>query len=137
MSKSFVSIVTGGDSKYKKALSAAWIELSKLDAKADVIARRRAQLQQTISTLQTLTNVSEQEERSLTDSIRIIVKAASGYVSAADVMNAAYAMGAKFSGKDPRASVITILGRLVKEGELEREPGTIKVRFRAKPRTQN
>jgi hypothetical protein len=41
-------------------------------------------------------------------------------------------MGATFSGKNPKASIITILGRLAKDGELERERGTIKVRFRSK-----
>lgn len=118
--------------EYTKALSAAEKELARLNAEAEGIAQRRAQLQQTISTLKTLTNGSDQEERTLTDAIRIIVKAADGYISAANVLKAAYSMGAKFSGKNPKASIITILGRLVKDGELERERGTIKVRFRSK-----
>jgi hypothetical protein len=121
-----------GTGEYRKALSVAENELSRLDAEADVIAQRRAQLQQTISTLKTLTNVSEEGERTLTDAIRIIVKAANGYISAADVLKSAYSMGAKFSGKNPKASIITILGRLVRDGELERERGTIKVRFCSK-----
>jgi hypothetical protein len=121
-----------GSGEYKKALSVAEKELSKLNAEADVIAQRRAQLQQTISTLKTLTNVSEQGERTLTDAIRIIVKAANGYISAGEVLKSSYSMGAKFSGKNPKASIITILGRLVREGELEREPGKIRVRFRSK-----
>jgi hypothetical protein len=125
-----------GSGEYKKALSAAEHELEQLDTKAEVIAQRRAQLQQTISTLKTLMNVSEQEERTLTGTIRILVKAANGYISAAEVLKGVHAMGARFSGKNPSASVITILGRLVKEGELEREPGTIKVRFRSKPQAQ-
>ena len=121
-----------GTGEYKKALSVAEKELSKLNAEADVIAQRRAQLQQTISTLKTLTNVSEEGERTLTDAIRIIVKAANGYISAGEVLKSAYSMGAKFSGKNPKASIITILGRLVRDGELEREPGKIRVRFRSK-----
>jgi hypothetical protein len=121
-----------GSGEYKKALSVAEKELSKLNAEADVIAQRRAQLQQTISTLKTLTNVSEEGERTLTDAIRIIVKAANGYISAGEVLKSSYSMGAKFSGKNPKASIITILGRLVREGELEREPGKIRVRFRSK-----
>jgi hypothetical protein len=121
-----------GTGEYKKALSVAEKELSKLNAEADVIAQRRAQLQQTISTLKTLTNVSEEGERTLTDAIRIIVKAANGYISAGEVLKSSYSMGAKFSGKNPKASIITILGRLVREGELEREPGKIRVRFRSK-----
>jgi regulator of protease activity HflC (stomatin/prohibitin superfamily) len=123
-----------GSDEYTKALSVAEKELARLNAEAEAIAQRRAQLQQTISTLKTLTNGSEQEERTLTDAIRIIVKAADGYISAANVLKSAYAMGAKFSGKNPKASIITILGRLVKDGELERERGTIKVRFRSKTR---
>ena len=121
-----------GTGDYRKALSVAEKELSRLSAEADAIAQRRAQLQQTISTLKTLTNVSEEGERTLTDVIRIIVKAANGYISAADVLKSAYSMGATFSGKNPKASIITILGRLVKNGELETEPGKIKVRFRSK-----
>jgi hypothetical protein len=121
-----------GNGEYSKALTVAEKELSRLNAEAEVIAQRRAQLQQTISTLRTLTNVSEESERTLTDSIRIVVKAADGYVSAAHVLKAACSMGAKFSGKNPKASIITILGRLVKDGELERERGTIKARFRSK-----
>ena len=100
-------------SEYTKALSVAEKELARLNAEAEAIAQRRAQLQQTISTLKTLTNGSEQEQRTLTDAIRIIVKAADGYISAASVLKSAYSMGAKFSGKNPKASVITILGRLV------------------------
>jgi hypothetical protein len=120
--------------EYTKALSVAEKELARLNAEAEAIAQRRAQLQQTISTLKTLTNGSEQEERTLTDAIRIIVKAADGYISAAEVLKSAYSMGAKLSGKNPKASIVTILGRLVRDGELERERGTIKVRFRSKYR---
>jgi hypothetical protein len=53
-------------------------------------------------------------------------------ISAASVLKAAHSMGVKFSGKNPKASIITILGRLVRDGELERERGTIKVRFRSR-----
>jgi Ca2+-binding EF-hand superfamily protein len=123
-----------GTGEYKKALSVAEKELSRLNVEADAIAQRQAQLQQTISTLKTLTNVSEEGTRTLTDAIRIIVKAADGYIGAGEVLKSAYSMGAKFSGKNPKASIITILARLVKDGELERERGTIKVRFRAKAR---
>jgi Ca2+-binding EF-hand superfamily protein len=122
-----------GTGEYKKALSVAEKELSRLNVEADAIAQRQAQLQQTISTLRTLTNVSDEDKRTLTDAIRIIVKAADGYIGAGEVLRSAYSMGAKFSGKNPKASIITILARLAKDGELERERGTIKVRFRAKP----
>jgi hypothetical protein len=121
------------NTEYTNALRAAEKELANLDAEAEAVAQRRARLQQTISTLKTLTNSSEQqEERTLTDTIRIIVKAADGYISAANVLKSAHSMGAKFTGKNPKASIITILGRLVKDGELETERGTVKVRFRSK-----
>jgi hypothetical protein len=57
--------------------------LSKLNAEADTISQLQAQLQQTICSLKVLTNSSDEVERSLTDVIRIVVKAADGYVSAA------------------------------------------------------
>lgn len=118
--------------EYKKALAVAEGELARLDAKAEVIAHRRAQLLQTIAALKTLMNIEEADQRTLTDSIRIVVKAANGYLSAADVLRGVVSMGATFSGKNPIASIVTILGRLVKDGELERQRGTIKARFRAK-----
>jgi len=119
--------------EYKNALAVAEGELARLDAKAEFIAHRRAQLQQTIAALKTLMDIEQADERTLTDTIRIIVKAADGYLSAADVLRGAVSMGATFSGKNPKASIVTILGRLVKDGELERQRGTIKARFRAKP----
>src|SRR6478609_8003835 len=98
-------------SEYKNALAVAQAELGRLDAKAEVIAHRRAQLQQTIAALKTLMNVEEADERTLTDTIRIIVKAANGYVSAAEVLRGAVSMGATFSGKNPIASIVTIKAR--------------------------
>jgi hypothetical protein len=118
--------------EYKNALAVAQAELGRLDAKAEVIAHRRAQLQQTIAALKTLMNIQKADERTLTDTIRIVVKAANGYLSAADVLRGAVSMGATFSGKNPIASIVTILGRLVRDGELERQRGTIKARFRVK-----
>jgi hypothetical protein len=118
--------------EYKNALAVAEGELARLDAKAEVIAHRRAQLLQTIAALKTLMNIEEADQRTLTDSIRIVVQAANGYLSAADVLRGVVSMGATFSGKNPIASIVTILGRLVKDGELERQRGTIKARFRAR-----
>jgi len=118
--------------EYKNALAVAQAELGRLDAKSEVIAHRRAQLQQTIAALKTLMNIQEADERTLTDTIRIVVKAANGYLSAAEVLRGAMSMGATFSGKNPIASIVTILGRLVRDGELERQRGTIKARFGVK-----
>jgi hypothetical protein len=113
-----------GTDEYKKALAAAVKELALLDDQAALIEQRRAQLQQTIGALGTLTNVSEMEERTLTDTIRIVVKAANGYIGAADVLKGVISMGGKFGGKNAISTVVTILSRLHKDGELEREgPG--------------
>ena len=111
-----------GEDDYKNALEAAEKELADLEVKGEVIAQRRAQLQQTIGALKTLMNISEQEERTITDTIRIVMKAANGYVAPAQVLKNVLAMGVKFSSKNAIASVVTILGRLHKEGELERDP---------------
>jgi hypothetical protein len=110
-----------GTDEYKKALAAAEKELKTLNAQADLIEQHRAQLQQTIGALQTLTKVSEQEERTLTDTIRIVVKAANEYISAAEVLKGVISMGGKFGGKNAISSVVTILSRLHKE----REPGVV------------
>lgn len=110
-----------GTDDYGKALSAAEAELESVVGKLEVLGQRQAQLQQTIGALRMLMNVSLDEERTLTDTIRILVKGAGGYIGSAEVIKGAYAMGAKFSGKNPIASVTTILARLHKEGELERD----------------
>ncbi|HWY23007.1 MAG TPA: hypothetical protein VNX26_17405 [Candidatus Acidoferrum sp.] len=109
------------DNDYSNALTAAEKELEALSNQAAVIERRRAQLQQTISALRTLTNVAEDEERTLTETIRIVVKGAQAHISAADVLKGVQAMGVTFSGKNPLSSVVTILARLHKAGELARE----------------
>jgi|ERR1017187_126601 hypothetical protein len=107
---------------YGKALAAAQKELDSLNNEAEIRERRRAQLQQTISSLKTLMHVAEDEERTLTDCIRIAVKGAQGYISSADVLKAVIAMGAPFSGKNMIDSVVTILNRLQKQDELLRDP---------------
>jgi hypothetical protein len=107
---------------YSKALTAAQKELESLSTQAEIIERRRAQLQQTISSLKILMNVAEDEERTLTDCIRIAVKGAQGYIAAGDVLKAVIAMGAPFSGKNMIDSVVTILNRLQKQDELLRDP---------------
>lgn len=107
---------------FKQALEAAEKELENLDWEAERIEQRRSQLQQTIASLKTLMNVAPDDEaRTLTDTIRTVVKASNGYISAADVLKGAISMGAKFGGKNAIASVVTILSRLHRDGELERD----------------
>jgi hypothetical protein len=110
-----------GENEYRRALESAEKELAKTEGQLEVLGQRKAQLQQTIGALKTLMNVSEQEEHTLTDTIRIVVKAANGYISAANVLTGVLGMGARFGGKNALASVVSILSRLHKDGELERE----------------
>ncbi|MGI9104077.1 MAG: hypothetical protein ACR2IF_16680 [Terriglobales bacterium] len=110
-----------GADEYNKALGTAEAELAQVTAKIELLEQRRAQLQQTVGALKTLTDVAQDEERTLTDTIRIVVRAAKGYITAAEVIKGAYAMGAKFGGKNPISTVVTILSRLHKDGELERD----------------
>jgi multidrug resistance efflux pump len=117
-----VEVIPMGEDDYRKALEAAEKELAELERKADVVAQRRAQLQQTIGALKTLMNISEQEERTITDTIRIAVRAANGYVKPDEVLKNVLAMGVKFSSKNAIASVTTILSRLHRDGELLHDP---------------
>ncbi len=113
-----------GTDDYSKALSGAEKELESVTATIEALEQRRAQLEQTIGALKTLMDVAQDEERTLTDTIRTVVKGANGYVSGAEVLRGAIAMGAKFGGKNAIATVVTILGRLNKDGEVERDPET-------------
>lgn len=111
-----------GENDYKKALESAEKELATTEGKLELLGQRKAQLQQTISALKTLMNVSEQEERSLTDTIRIVVQAANGYISTDKVLSGVLTMGGRFGGKNAITSVVAILNRLHKDGELDKEP---------------
>lgn len=113
-----------GTDDYARALKLAERELEQATLEIELLEQRRAQLQQTVGALRTLMDVAQDEERTLTDTIRIVVRAAKGYITAAEVIKGAYAMGAKFGGKNPISTVVTILSRLHKEGELERDPAT-------------
>jgi hypothetical protein len=122
-----------GSDDYSKALEAAEKELESVTTKIELLEQRRAQLQQTVGALKTLTDVSQAEERTLTDTIKIVIQAANGYVSAAEVLQGARSMGAKFGGKNPISSVVTIMGRLSKEGFLERGAGLGTYRWKRSP----
>ncbi len=110
-----------GTDDYNKALSAAEKELSGVTAQIELLEQRRAQLEQTVSALKVLTDVAQDEERTLTEMIKIVVRGANDYISGADVLKAVIAMGAKFGG-NAISTVVTILGRLYKDGILERHP---------------
>ncbi|MGA2371145.1 MAG: hypothetical protein ABSG11_10795 [Candidatus Korobacteraceae bacterium] len=109
------------ETDYGNALSAAEKELAALTAQIELLEKRRAQLEQTVSALKVLTDVSQDEERTLTETIKIVVRGANDYISGADVLKAVTAMGAKVGG-NAMGTVATILGRLYKDGILERHP---------------
>ena len=110
-----------GTDDYSKALAAAEKELVSITSQIELFEQRRAQLEQTVSALKTLMNVAQDEERTLTETIKTVVRGANDYISATDVLKGVMSMG-KFSGKSAVTSVPTILGRLQKEGLLERHP---------------
>ena len=57
----------------------------------------------------------------LLKSIKTVIKAANGYISGTEIMKGAISMGAKFGGKNPIATLVTILGRLHKDGYVDRD----------------
>ncbi len=109
-----------GSDDYKKALGAAEKELETVSANIEILEQRRAQLQQTVAVLGALMRAFEQEERTLSDIIRIVVRAADGYIATNDILKGVISMDARFSGRNPIASVVAILSRMAKDGEIER-----------------
>jgi hypothetical protein len=97
---------------YTKALAKAERELSDLETEIAALVQRKAQLEQTISNLRSLTGV-KQEERSLSDSIRLVLKATDKYLSTQQVVEK---LGAFTKDVNP-VSVSTILSRLAKDKE--------------------
>lgn len=101
--------------QYKKAVDAAETELGNVETQIATLAQRRAQLLQTISALRTLIG-EETDDPKVTENIRIILQAANGLLSASKVLEKLEAMGVSFTGKNPIASVQTILARMARPG---------------------
>jgi hypothetical protein len=97
---------------YTKALAKAERELSDLETEIAALVQRKAQLEQTISNLRSLTGV-KQEERSLSDSIRLVLKATDRFLSTQQVVEKLEA----FTKDVNPVSVSTILSRLAKDKE--------------------
>jgi len=109
-----------GNDQYRGAIEAAERELDEITEQIDALAQRRAQLQQTLSALRVLLG-EETDSLKVTENIRIIIQASSVGLSATEVLEALRAMGVVFAGKNPIASVQTILARMAgPDGELER-----------------
>jgi hypothetical protein len=101
--------------QYKKAVEVAEAELGDVETQIAALSQRRAQLQQTISALRTLLG-EETDDPKVTENIRIILQAANGLLSASKVLEKLEAMGVSFTGKNPIASVQTILARMARPG---------------------
>jgi Ca2+-binding EF-hand superfamily protein len=102
---------------YEQALKKAQKELAETNIAAENLERKRAKLRQTIAVLQSLMGSANVNEQSLTDAIMTFAKAANGYITTAEVMERLITMG--FESEN--ATVATILSRMVKEGQLEKD----------------
>jgi hypothetical protein len=103
------------NNQYKKAVETAETELGDIETQIATLTQRRAQLQQTISALRTLLG-EETDDPKVTENIRIVLQAANGLLSASNVLEKLEAMGVSFTGKNPIASVQTILARMARPG---------------------
>ncbi len=99
---------------YEQALQTAQKELAECDAQAEQLERKRAKLRQTIAVLQSMLGNNAPNDESLTEAILTVVKSASDFIPAAEVMERLVTMG--FSASS--ATVATILSRLTKVGHL-------------------
>jgi|ERR1019366_1106992 predicted transcriptional regulator len=109
-------------SNYAKAISDAQQELDAVNEKIAALMQRQAQLQQTIFALRNLIGERGEDDTSMTETIRIIIRASKEPITAAEIIEGLHAINETFGGKNPTASVTTILGRMVKEKEIARLP---------------
>jgi hypothetical protein len=104
---------------YEKALDDAQGELVELEVQSAKIEQRKAQLEQTIIGLRSLMRVdSGAEERTLTDGIRLILKASDRYMSTHEVLDHLRMIYPNLSTENKLSSVTTLLNRLTKDGEI-------------------
>jgi hypothetical protein len=97
-----------GMNDYANALTAAQEELETVNEQIVALTQRQAQLQQTVLALKTLTGKESDDETSLTEKIRLVVRAANEPLTGAEVIAALEAMGVD---KKQVASITTILSR--------------------------
>jgi hypothetical protein len=105
---------------YEKALDDAQQELAELEVESAKIEQRKAQLEQTIIGLKALMRVGfGAEERSLTDGIRLVLKASDKFMSAQEVLEQLRMLSPKFIPTANKLhSVVTLLNRLAKDKEI-------------------
>lgn len=100
---------------YEKALDDAQKELAELEVQSAKIEQRKAQLEQTIIGLKALMRVdSGAEDRSLTDGIRLVLKASDRYMSAQEVLEHLRMIYPNLSDNKLN-SITTLLNRMAKD----------------------
>ena len=114
---------------YAQAISAAQQELDAVNEQIAALAQRQAQLQQTISALKNLIGEQSDDEPSMTETIRMILRASKEPLTTAEIVEGMHAINETFGGKNPAASVTTILGRLAAQKEIARMPGENPARY--------
>ena len=105
---------------YEKALAEAKKELASLEIQSAHIDRRKAQLEQTIIGLKTLMGIGfGSEQRSLTDGIRLVLRASDRFMSVQEVLESLRMLYPNFiPGIDKLKSVASILNRLARDKEI-------------------
>jgi Fe2+ or Zn2+ uptake regulation protein len=104
---------------YEKALDDAQKELAELEVRSAKIEQRKAQLEQTIIGLKALMRVdSGAEDRSLTDGIRLVLKASDRYMSVQEVLEQLRMIYPNLSTENKLNSVTTLLNRMAKDEEI-------------------
>ncbi|HLM80437.1 MAG TPA: BlaI/MecI/CopY family transcriptional regulator [Terriglobales bacterium] len=102
---------------YEDALRKAQKDLAATNIAAENLERKRAKLRQAVSILQSLMDNATTDDQSLTDAILTAVKGAKGYITTAEVMEFLQTIGLEAQN----ATVATILSRMVKERQLEKD----------------
>jgi len=108
------------EKNYQEVLRTAERELASLDVQAEHLERKRSTVRLSISVLQNMIGISARKDHTLTDAILTVVKAADGFANGPQVIDRLRTMGFPLDSAPLRASVATILSRLVKTGDLLR-----------------
>lgn len=117
---------------YRKALDEARRELTDAMRQQEELEQRIVDLRQTVTTLSRLCGEKPEIEGQLgiTDAVRMAVKSAPSPLTLTEVKEAVEEIGFPlWKQAAPLASVATILGRLVKSGEVDRQSAGSKTTF--------
>src|SRR5580658_4203088 len=111
-------------SAFKIAIESAEKELWFVNEQLSSLEQLRAQLKQTILTLKRL--IGEEaldDDDSITERIRTVIRSSVEPLTPVQVLEGLRAMNTAFTGKNPLASVTTILSRMATGKEIYRAPG--------------